>query len=636
MRKSGASVVVIAALAAAGLGAWGCGSSGSADPDTSGEHQVDGTYEVADVAANTEVVGDVRSDAADSDAFALNPGSAEGLQRTLNDYLRFTGESGVSAAMLWGDTYWSGSAGIRSVKTNEALLPDDQLRVGSNSKPYIAVVVMQLVEEGKVELDKPLTTYLPEYEQWSGVTVRMLLGMRSGIPEFGRSMLMWADVLADMEAKIPPERVIGYVEEEPFDFEPGSKCSYSNTNYVLLGMIVKAVTGNEPWDEIDARVVKPLGLKNTFMDTGDAELEARGYFDPTLGAYHFSVDPSLLALFPKEYQVPTGEWLDATELITITMAYTAGSIVSTPGDGVRFIKALLTGKLVKSESLAEMQKFTECDILNEPVEYGLGMMRWKTKYGTAYGHGGRIYGYHANVYYVPEDDMAVCHLHNFLPAQGTPLGEEIMRQVHEEPRYEAECPAPEGFHDWEESYVELRFRGVNGAESFGNDVEAPDRPMIRVADHADGKLVWRYGAYSGSPLDPAGEAVQIESLGPGASTKKLRRMWLKVKTSALPAAAGDGVISLAGLSAGDVELRLSDVDLDDAGEPKKRCVTAVWDASRGGKLFPCQAMSPLPAAGDPMRFYAVVAFTKDAAAIDAATAGQKCECLADGVWGVCP
>ncbi len=618
----------------------GCSSSSGGGDDASHEQMTDvadvSGAEVGDGVTDQRMGEDVPEDVQGADGVTLNPVSAAGLDRTLRDYLTFTGESGVSAAMLWGDTLWSGAAGIADIKTGQALKASDQLRVGSNSKPYLAVVVMQLVEEGKIDLDQPLTTYLPEYTQWSNVTVRHLIGMRSGIPEFGRSMLMWADVLKDMKAKIPPETTVGYVADDPFDFEPGSKCSYSNTNYVLLGMIVREVSGNEPWEEIDARIIQPLGLKDTFMDTGEADLTARGYFDPTLGAYHFGVDPALLSLFPKEYQVPTGEWLDATELITITMAYTAGSIVSTPVDGVRFVRALLKGELLKGESLAQMQQFGPCDILGEPVEYGLGMMRWQTKYGTAYGHGGRIYGYHANVYYVPEDDMAVCHLHNFLPAQGTPLGEEIMRQVHEEPRYEAECPYPEGFYEAEEPWLELRFRGVNGAVSVGNDVEAPDRPMIRVADHAGGKMVWRYGAYSGSPMDPEGKSIQIESLGPGATPKKLRRVFFRFNTDALPEAGESGIMSLQGMSASDVQLTLSDVDLDDAEQPKKRCVTAVWDGSKPSKMLACQPMSPMPQAGQPLRFHAVVAFTTDAAAIETATGGQKCECLVDGLWTACP
>lgn len=251
-----------------------------------------------------------------------------------------------------------------------------QVRIGSNTKTFVATVVLQLVQEGSVVLDEPVATYLPgllhgEGIDGSRITVRQLLQHTSGLPEYTDTMVVNQDVFEKREDHISPRDVIDVALGKPAAFEPGARFSYTNTNYLVLGLLIEKVTKRTLNEQIDQRIVQPLGLVNTYMPL-PGERTFRGEHPQ---GYHRDAQ---------------GNLSDITEMDP-SWAWAAGSMISTPGELNTFFQALLDGTLLSAESLAEMQ--TTVATGQEGDEYGLGVIRKSLSCGEVWGHGGTIHGY---------------------------------------------------------------------------------------------------------------------------------------------------------------------------------------------------------------------------------------------------
>ncbi|AOS64611.1 serine hydrolase domain-containing protein [Actinoalloteichus hymeniacidonis] len=269
------------------------------------------------------------------------------------------------------------TAGVGDIETDAPVPVDGQVRIGSSTKTFVAVVLMQLVAEGSVDLDASVETYLPGVVQGEGVdgnaiTVRQLLQHTSGIPNF--TAFMNPDFFATRDTYYEPTELLDLALAEPAAFEPGAKAEYSNTNYVIAGLIIEQVTGGTVAEEITSRVIEPAELTKTYFPAPrDKEIEGE---------------------HPKGYH-PTAEDGSLGDITSIdpSMAWAAGQIVSTPSDVSRFYTALLAGDLVEAEQLAEMQTTVEASDL-PGTEYGLGLMRNELSCGgVRWGHDGNFPGY---------------------------------------------------------------------------------------------------------------------------------------------------------------------------------------------------------------------------------------------------
>ncbi|GAB3432842.1 serine hydrolase domain-containing protein [Actinophytocola sediminis] len=283
--------------------------------------------------------------------------------------------NGVPGAMVYareGRERWTVHSGTGRLGADDPIRPWDQVRIASNTKMFLAVVVLRLVEEGKVELDAPVERYLPGLVRGNGydgnlVTVRQLLQHRSGLADYA------GDLLADLEAADHPWEPVDLVRlglSHPPEFAPGTGWGYSNTGYLVLGMLVEAVTGNDPGDEITDRIIHPYGLWQTsYPEPGQKRIRgphARGYF-----------------AFPGQPVV------DITELEP-SMTGSAGTMVSTGPDLTRFVHALVTGKVLRPDLLAQMR----VTVPAEGGDYGLGLRKYPLPCGgVAWGHGGNLPGY---------------------------------------------------------------------------------------------------------------------------------------------------------------------------------------------------------------------------------------------------
>jgi peptidoglycan/LPS O-acetylase OafA/YrhL/CubicO group peptidase (beta-lactamase class C family) len=291
---------------------------------------------------------------------------------------------------------WTGAAGVADRDSAAPMAPETLVRIGSLSKLFTTVVALQLVEEGALELDAPVERWLPGLlPDGDTITVRHLLQHRSGLYDYLEDRPFVSQAYQQPERAWAPEELVAYATGFPLLFTPGEQGSwdYSNTNFVVLAMLVEQVTGNTLAAEIRARIAEPLGLEATFSTPPD-EVEgpmARGY----------------------------SEGVDQTD-VAMSMAFGTANIVTSMGDMRRFGEALFGGELLEPETLAEMQQFVDGKgRYNMPaLAYGLGLMRNRLPLGPGpedeprpmalgrvMGHIGGFGGFRAAIWYAPETDI---------------------------------------------------------------------------------------------------------------------------------------------------------------------------------------------------------------------------------------
>ncbi|MCX5379991.1 serine hydrolase [Streptomyces sp. NBC_00091] len=305
-------------------------------------------------------------------AFAAGPDT---VQQGLNALVRADGLPAALASVRdpkgHTRTY---TAGVGDMATGAKVPADGQVRIGSNTKTFTAVVVLQLVGEGKIDLDAKVDTYLPGLVRGDGIDgrhikVRQLLQHTSGLPDY--EDLVTDDILR--QRYVEPRELLDLALQRKADFDPGERWAYSNTNYVVAGLIVQKVTGRPLAEETDRRVVQRIGLRHTYFPApGDVRI--RG---PHPHGYHRDAAGAPLR--------------DVTE-IDPSAAWAAGQMISTDSDLNRFFTALLAGRLLPPAQLAQMR--TTVPIGDTGAGYGLGLMSRPLSCGGVYwGHGGDIAGY---------------------------------------------------------------------------------------------------------------------------------------------------------------------------------------------------------------------------------------------------
>ncbi|MBT2545392.1 beta-lactamase family protein [Streptomyces sp. ISL-44] len=313
-------------------------------------------------------------------ATAAHASEAPADLQALVQALRQTTEAGAPGAMarITGpDGVRSRAVGVRDRTTGAAMDARSRFRIGSVTKTFSAVVLLQLVSEKKIRLDAPVNQYLPGLLPDDRITVRHLLSHRSGLADYTDAM--FARTVPGFEAV--RTRVFGYRElvglslKEPRTTEPGAAYAYSNTNFVVVGMLIEKVTGHRVGEEYERRVIRRLHLRNTSYVHPGTRIEgrhARGY------------------LHPDEAGAPL---VDSTEQ-TMSWAQSAGAVISDPADLNTFTSALLGGRLLPAPMLDAMLEMTPTDAARTRF-YGLGLRRYDLTCGTSvYGHTGTVQGFY--------------------------------------------------------------------------------------------------------------------------------------------------------------------------------------------------------------------------------------------------
>ena len=252
------------------------------------------------------------------------------------------------------------------------LSPDAPFRVGSLTKTFVAVMMLQLVADGTIALDDLVTQHAPELAVAHGVTIRQLLAHRSGIPEHTDGELAPA-VLADPARTWTPNNVLDLVADQPPDFPPGEQFAYSNTNYIVAGLLLERLTGTSLADNLETRIVEPLGLTSTYLAPDDRR-QPIGGFSPSL---------------------PGGTTSGAPYRALETAAGAAGALVSTATDLATFLRALAHGELLAATIYAEM-------VEGLPAEgHSLGIFPSDPASPTGISNAGAIPGFIAYMQYDP-------------------------------------------------------------------------------------------------------------------------------------------------------------------------------------------------------------------------------------------
>jgi D-alanyl-D-alanine carboxypeptidase len=298
---------------------------------------------------------------------------APDLQAVL-DQLVDAGVAGVIARVQQGREVRARAAGVDDLSTGARLRPAARLRVGSITKTFVATVVLQLVHEGRLRLDAPVDTWLPGLlPDGDTITVRHLLQHTSGLPDYVETPGFVAGLLENPVYQ--PEELVALATDRPLEFAPGTDFAYSNTGYIVAGLLVEAVTGNSLGRELHDRFFEPLGLEHTSFPVSTRKpggYHARGYVPGD------------------QAPTPQAEPLDVTE-INPSWAWAAGALVSNAADVSRFYRSLLGGRLLDRRLLKEMK--TTVPDPEGGGEYGLGIARVQAQCGAFWGHEGALPGY---------------------------------------------------------------------------------------------------------------------------------------------------------------------------------------------------------------------------------------------------
>ncbi|SNS47477.1 D-alanyl-D-alanine carboxypeptidase [Streptosporangium subroseum] len=294
------------------------------------------------------------------------------------------------------------TAGVADLKTRAKVPVDGQVRIASNTKMFTAVVVLQLAGEGKIDLDAPIEKYLPGLIRGNGndgrkITTRQLLQHTSGLPNYTRYM---PSVFEYRHTYVGPREMLDTALAHKASFAPGKDWEYSNTGYIVAGLLVQKITGRPLSEEITNRIIKRIGLRDTYWP---------GVGDQTIRGSH-----------PKGYAAkkPGGPLLDVTNLDP-SWGWAAGQLIATPSDVNRFLVALLDGKLLKPEQLTQMRETVKTKGMPSGWQYGLGLVKMPLSCGgSAWGHGGDIDGYETRDA-VTEDGRAATVAVTALPTDET-------------------------------------------------------------------------------------------------------------------------------------------------------------------------------------------------------------------------
>lgn len=292
---------------------------------------------------------------------------------------------------------WIGTSGFSNLATSTPLVVEDRFQIGSITKMFVATTVLQLVEEGTLTLEDTLDKWLPSetvsnIPNYKEITIRQLLNHTSGIYDYTDALFAQAQINPTLVLREwSPEQLVAFTyAQEPY-FVPGESWQYSNTNMILLGLIVETATNSNIASEIRSRIIEPLKLNDTFF----AEEEdipggfVRGYWD-----------------------FDRNGTLDDLSFVNLSWAWTSGAMVSNAPDLTRFIAGLLSGELLTPESLDQMLTFVKPTGSNNNDAYGLGIERLESPGRLWYGHRGSNLAFTSKILYSPIEDIIYVELVN--------------------------------------------------------------------------------------------------------------------------------------------------------------------------------------------------------------------------------
>ncbi len=340
------------------------------------------------------------------------------LQHDLDNYLKERGAKehlsslSLSVSLANGQPAINVTAGTTHYGSGARVTPASLYQIGSNTKAFTAVAVLQLEAQGRLSIDAPIGTYLPQYPAYAKLTLRQLLSMTGGIGTYDDSPAWYRMYVKDPMANVPPDRLIRLAYPK-FQSTPGTKYAYSNTGYLLAQEVVAARSKSRNFASEIARIVASVGLKNTYYTSNlyPAPIARR-----VVAGYYENDDPGFKTLIGKDVSGDSLSW-----------AQGAGSIVSTPEDLTVWARALYRGTtllppkqkaellgLISIKTAKPLPKPTAAD----PAGFGLGVAeRFDPKLGAFWFYQGETLGFRATHLYFPGSDRVVAIFANSRPTE---------------------------------------------------------------------------------------------------------------------------------------------------------------------------------------------------------------------------
>lgn len=371
-----------------------------------------------------------------------SPALRQKLQAVIDDWHKAGKFSGATVGVALTDgTNFGLAAGMSDQTAKTPMKPNDLMLSGSVGKTYAAAVAMQLVKEGKFALDDKIEKYLGS-EPWfsrlpnaKDITVRQLMTHTSGLVRYEFKDQFTKDLSASPDKIWKPQELVAYILDTQAPFKAGEGWDYSDTNYIVLGMIMEKVTGKKFYDLAKTRVLDPLKLTNTRPSDGR---RIKGLVQGYAGAGNpFGGKDAVLE--------------DGKFIINPQFEWTGGGYASTTEDLARWAKLMYEGKGFPADMLPEMLNGVSAPMLGRETKYGLGVILRQTRAGLSYGHSGFFPGYMTDMMYFPEHKIAVAvQVNTSVPQNlGKPLGrvlvEMIEAMVGPKPQPTAAAPAKKQF-----------------------------------------------------------------------------------------------------------------------------------------------------------------------------------------------
>lgn len=325
---------------------------------------------------------------------------ADRLQAVLDREIRAGDTRGVSAAVIFPDeSLWSGVSGISH--DTVAISPDMLFAIGSITKNMVAALTLKLVEEGILSLDDPLSKWLPAYPHVdSAITIRQLLNHTSGLYMFWDNQQIWDDLKKDRARVWTPEEVLSYIKAP--DFKPGEGWRYSNTNYLLLAMIINRATGANLSSEFNKHFWQPLGITDMFLSQEE------------------NIPPNQVHIYGDNFQFGAGirDITFQPRASHESITYGSSGIFTSAASLARWSQALFGGQILQPQSLEAMLQFVEFWPVANMRAYGLGVQVFPRSFASgkyAIGHGGGNIGTATYMVYLPEYRISIVVMVNAFP-----------------------------------------------------------------------------------------------------------------------------------------------------------------------------------------------------------------------------
>ena len=320
------------------------------------------------------------------------------LQLKLDEWHKAGGFPGATLGVVLANGESFGLAvGYSDRELKTPMKPTDRMLAGSVGKTFAAATALQLIKSGKIKLDDRIEKYLGR-EPWFArlpnardITVRHLMNHTSGLVRYEFKPQFTKDLSGNPEKTWKPEELVAYLFDEKPKFAAGNGWDYSDTNYIVLGMIIEKVTGNKFYDEANKRLLKRLKLTGTIPQDGPRlKGVVQGYAGPN--------NP----FGGTDAMIQTGKFV-----INPQFEWTGGGYASTAEDLARWAKMIYEGKAFSADLLPQVLDGVAAPMLGRETKYGLGVIIRQTSVGTAYGHSGFFPGYMTDMMYFPEQKIAV-------------------------------------------------------------------------------------------------------------------------------------------------------------------------------------------------------------------------------------